>query len=437
VAAQYVLPPRHRADELLSHYWETHHPIFPAVSRSDFLRDFELIYAGTVAAAAAEDTHRMIYCMANLMFAIAERSMPPNTSQGDGSSEYFETAKKLLHFDIFGNFSFSLLQALVLSAQYLQSTEKPRQCWAIVGFGITTAQSIGLHLPEAMDNMRPESDGRLALSVWNCHRKSQHLGDSMLFAQSCRLFDVLHETLNLLYNEGPEVAPVIDIIGHSSRLEKELERWTQELPPQLRLDGGKESRGHAYFLRQRYLQVRIILMRPGLLHFIKTSTTTAWDLEQATTWYCANQSVEAAVEMAEISAQTHPNATPWWYQLQYCYNAGVTLMAARLSERLTEGSRIQKPDAGISNCALAIEACSFVSPTASRCLSMFESVASRLGREASSGGVDEEAQTEGDSQSRESMNPMFSWDESWPSLWTDNAFYPMNDQPWEDLLSLI
>jgi hypothetical protein len=378
----------------------------------------------------------MIHCLSNLMFALAERGKWRD-APSSAHWEYFGRAKRLLQFDIFGDLSFQVIQALVLCAQYLQSAEKrPRQCWVIVGLGIRAAQSMGLHLPEVVKNLESERDRHLAAVVWsclvtidrtlsmtlgrtptlslsaaravgiaNCVQAAQHgdnresTGPESFFCHSYRLFDILHEILVQLYREDPRAAPVLDVVGHTSRLEKELDRWTCGLPQRFNLQAAGNdaaARSQAYFLRQRYLQVCMILLRPGLSAIIKGASNAAnaeRDLEEAASWYCARRCIESAREMADIAtllvraqADSHNSTAtevitpcPWWYSVQFCYNSGVSLLAARLSARTAERMGVPQLDEAIGKCVQILRFYGSLSPAATRSLSAFSSVADKAG----------------------------------------------------------
>ena len=239
-----------------------------------------------------------------------------------------------------------------------------------------------------------------AVGVVNCTPEvapddgQESTGPDSFFCHSYRLFDILHEILLLLYREDPRAVPVIDVISHTSRLEKELDQWTRGLPEHLNFQsrqGSNDATGNqAYFLRQRYLQVCMILLRPGLSVIIKTAPGAGWDLEEATSWYCAKRCIEAAREMADIVVhQVHAQSDahsamkvtpcPWWYSVQFCYNAGVSLLAARLSSRTAERMGIRHLDESIVKCVEALKFYGSLSPTATRCLSAFSSVADKAG----------------------------------------------------------
>jgi hypothetical protein len=53
---------------------------------------------------------------------------------------------KSLTFQLVGRGSLELVQTLLLTAQYLQSTQMWGMCWNLVGLAVRLAQGIGLHL---------------------------------------------------------------------------------------------------------------------------------------------------------------------------------------------------------------------------------------------------------------------------------------------------
>ncbi|KAH7354341.1 fungal-specific transcription factor domain-containing protein [Plectosphaerella cucumerina] len=474
-AGLFDLPPREVADAYLETYWRMCHPVYPAISRIRYTEQFNAMYTGSLATA----DRRVVHCMANLIFAMAERSMvcplPSAEHQRPRPRDYFTTAKQLLQFNMFGEHSFSTLQALVLICQYLQSTQKSRQCWTTVGFAITIARSMGLHLAETRGSLKSTSDRFMALVLWNClvtldRTLSMTLGriptlsldlarlsssallkevpegsdvDHSFFIESCRLFDILHDILVSLYNEGPEVAQAADITRHALRLEKVLDTWLIELPATLNDTGANNVTSHGRFLKQRYLQVRIIAMRPGLLRFMNGAAspdTSPWNLEKAAVWYCANQSIDLAIDMAEMatmlvqSSEKTDNATPWWYQVQYCYNSALTLMAARMNENLASGPILEKIDHGIAKCTSVMEECARISPTASGALAMLGAVLQKLDRNMYSrapslpqfeavGGVSAQ---------------VFPWGDEWTPFDLDEAIFQQSEPSfWNNMFSTV
>ena len=205
------------------------------------------------------------------------------------------------------------------------------------------------------------------------------------FTHSYQLFDILHEILTSLYREGSKGSLGLEMLSHISRLERELDRWTRALPNDLSLLSPSPSLSQAHFLRQRYLQVLMILLRPGLSSIIKSTYSLERDLEEATTWYCASRCIEAATEMADISilqSQADAQGTsvaPWWYNVQFCYNAGASLLAARLSGKIAEKLGTQRLDESLGKCITTLKSYGSRCPTASRCLSAFSSVAEKAG----------------------------------------------------------
>ena len=426
ISSDYVLPPRRDAERLLQIYRSVHYPVYPAIRWDDFLVDISALYDGSV----PSNRCRMAHCLANLVFALAERSILRET-QGNAGPDYFERAKRLLQFDIFGDISFQGIQALILCAQYLQGVEKPRQCWVIVGLAIRAAQSIGLHVAEAVKNIQPLRDQCLASIVWSClvtidrtlsmtlgrpptlslsAARATGISNNVLIADqhecspqipsffiySYRLFDILHDILASLYGQGAKVPLGLEVLGHTSRLERELDRWTSGLPEELRLGSDNSAPlSQAHFLRQRCLQVLMILFRPGLSATIKSpsSATADQDLEEATTWYCTTRCIEAASEMVDIAIlQSEADArgtsvAPWWYNLQFCYNAGTSLLAARLSGKTAERLGPLRLDESLAKCIRTLKSYGSLN---SRCLSAFSSVAEKAGYVLPSMAIDDD-----------------------------------------------
>lgn len=71
---------------------------------------------------------------------------------------FFQRAKDFISLDSLGRGEVTLVQALLLMGQYLQSTDRSSMCWNIIGLAIRTAQLIGLDKPAR----RHLADGRMS-----------------------------------------------------------------------------------------------------------------------------------------------------------------------------------------------------------------------------------------------------------------------------------
>lgn len=73
-----------------------------------------------------------------------------------------------MRIDVIGGWSIELVQALILCAQFLQSTDEPHRYWTVVGTSIRMAESLGIHLPSTYQKLRVPSERVLAKRVWDC-----------------------------------------------------------------------------------------------------------------------------------------------------------------------------------------------------------------------------------------------------------------------------
>ncbi|KAI1045989.1 hypothetical protein LB505_013872 [Fusarium chuoi] len=62
--------------------------------------------------------------------------------------------------------SLELVQCLLVTSQYLQSTYNPHQTWMVIGSAIRMAQGLGLHLPETSANRPDPGERELLRRIW-------------------------------------------------------------------------------------------------------------------------------------------------------------------------------------------------------------------------------------------------------------------------------
>jgi hypothetical protein len=164
---QFVLPPRKTADYLLSVYWEFSQSVFPILNQLEFDKLYILLWTGSEEAFPDE---QVFYCILNLMFAMACKLDPNGTPKDSTKSAevFFERARSLSKFDLLEISRFPLVQVSLLMAQYLQSTNMPRQCIQSISLAVRIAQDIGLHLPSTISSLTNPHERELAKRIWQC-----------------------------------------------------------------------------------------------------------------------------------------------------------------------------------------------------------------------------------------------------------------------------
>jgi hypothetical protein len=158
----YVLPPRHVADSLMALYWKIVYPLYPYVDRYEIETAYQSLWTGHY-------DEPMFLCMLNIIFALScQLSDTIKPEQREASADvFFARARETLNFNVWQAGSIQSVQAFLLLAQYLQSTNDPHQCWIVVGLAIRTAQSLGLHLPETSEGVSSPRIRELLRKVWH------------------------------------------------------------------------------------------------------------------------------------------------------------------------------------------------------------------------------------------------------------------------------
>ncbi|KAL3477446.1 fungal-specific transcription factor domain-containing protein [Aspergillus californicus] len=319
----YVLPPRKTADSLMDVYWSYVFPLYPLVDSIRLREDYKQIWTGE----PLQSDENMLMCTLNVIFALACQLadfISPEEREPSAAA-FFSRAKDLLHFNLWDTGSASLIQCLLLMAQYLQSTDSAHQCWIVTGLAIRNAQSMGLHLPQNIARLQNPQEHQLARKIWHgCVLMDRVISmtfgrpamiskgscgavplpatvdeeyiasargveatqpadqPSMMafYAKSLELYEILNDVLLSLYKPVPEESPedIYDFYFNREtsegeltvfELDRALTKWTRSLPPHLREKPGPQFENimfhrQSVVLRARFLHVRMLLFRPIL-----------------------------------------------------------------------------------------------------------------------------------------------------------------------------
>lgn len=270
---------RRQADNFLLCYWEFVHPLFPVLHRPTFLRAYERLWvdnADTQPEFATEAEEATFTSTLNLVFAIGCKfsSLVDAAQKSSVADNFYQRSRQAYPFDILDSTSISLVQMLVLTGVYLQSTEYASRCWNSVGLAIRMAMSLGLHVDNSARKAGSQVEREMRRRIWHtCVNLDRLLamtfgrpsmidksnavpipamidddylsdrGEAVqppgihsrlgLFVSSCKLFEILEEILELFYRDtGPHkpgngvnnvaetVTPVLDF---NRRLDSFLE----------------------------------------------------------------------------------------------------------------------------------------------------------------------------------------------------------------------
>ncbi|KAK3663647.1 hypothetical protein LTR22_005589 [Elasticomyces elasticus] len=155
-----LLPLRRSADDYLACLWNFTHPVFPVLHKPIFVAQYDRLWHADVADSSSEDSYdeRTFLAILNIIFALGSRSSStiPAEESDSAANEFWDRSRRLFTYDILDRPSLSIVQLLLLSGVYLQSSQSASACWNTVGLAIRVAQSIGLHT---------ESDGGIQSGI--------------------------------------------------------------------------------------------------------------------------------------------------------------------------------------------------------------------------------------------------------------------------------
>ncbi|RBR08995.1 uncharacterized protein FIESC28_10058 [Fusarium coffeatum] len=385
-ALSYVLPPRRQADHLMELYWFYVDPLYPFLDRKRWTAAYNAIFAGTV----MDLNERVFMATLNVILALSTQLLESQSlEQREQSSEaFFRRAQELLPMNPWEPGSLELVQCLLVTSQYLQSTYNPHQTWMVIGSAIRMAQGLGLHLPETSASRSDPGERELLRRIWyGCvlmdrmvsvtHGRpamiSQHPtnavplptssttnGQSIIQnpeyysffvspTQSSRSKDKdAHSDSESADSEDEDLDRVV-------QLDRCISRWEAKLPVHLRwdlLESNKDeiARRQAVILRMRFLHARILLLRPVLSRFCLTQSpidkrpddNLQARVVQQGAMFCvttAQNMIETLVKHQSVDS-TVGLLPAWWYRVYYVYSAATVLIAAKLRSDVFSAAEI-------------------------------------------------------------------------------------------------
>ena len=171
-----VFPPRRTADEYMHCFWEFVHPIFPILHRTTFMAKYDALWLSDGGALQPNDAdteldETIFSSTLNLAFALGcqfSQVVAP-IRKSLLAEHFYQRHRKLFNFDILDSTSLPMVQMLLLTGVYLQSTKHASRCWNVVGLAIRAAQSLGLHLDQPVTKPDNQLNREMRRRIWwNC-----------------------------------------------------------------------------------------------------------------------------------------------------------------------------------------------------------------------------------------------------------------------------
>lgn len=288
-----ILPRRRSADSFVACYWEFCHPLFPVLHRPSFMKHYERLWSSDPHTNGEDPEplyglEEVIFTSTlNLVFALGCNfsNLVEPSQKNSVADDFYQRSRNLLLFEILDSTSMALVQMLLLTGVYLQSTQYANRCWNFVGLAIRVAQTLGLHLDNNGKKSPPQLEREMRRRVWftcvNLDRllamtfgrptmlsqswtvptpkliDDEYLSDTIeneqpagipsnlgLFVSSCRLFELLEEILRSFYSGDPtpdlskhETASSMakSLIEPVLQYNRRLDDFLASVPPYLRI----------------------------------------------------------------------------------------------------------------------------------------------------------------------------------------------------------
>ncbi|KAL4737406.1 fungal-specific transcription factor domain-containing protein [Aspergillus similis] len=172
----FALPPRALADHLVNCFFDHvyilypffHRPSFEAAYRNIWRAEDEPrvpltdLHIGLGSSAESGPRSIVFHSALNMIFALGCQfaDIPPEEIESVANS-FFLRGKRFIGLDFLDINTLGVVQALLITALFLQSSPYPSRCWHSVGVACRVALGLGLHEPDILAAVTPlESDIR-------------------------------------------------------------------------------------------------------------------------------------------------------------------------------------------------------------------------------------------------------------------------------------
>ncbi|KAK2000878.1 hypothetical protein LX36DRAFT_653935 [Colletotrichum falcatum] len=175
-SAEFALPPRQVADQLLGLYFGNVHIFYPWTHSVSFRQRYESLWTSTgypgssvgevgdIGLGGDRCPATSFFCALNAMFALGCEfsDMPQKES---ASATFSVRMKSLLHMGILDRGDLSHVQALLLAGHYLLASQNPIECYNVIGLACRCAVGLGLQSERHADRRLPV-ENEVRRRVW-------------------------------------------------------------------------------------------------------------------------------------------------------------------------------------------------------------------------------------------------------------------------------
>ncbi|KAJ5326711.1 uncharacterized protein N7506_009813 [Penicillium brevicompactum] len=167
----FSLPPRAFADHLVKRFFEKIYILYPIFHRPAFEAAYQNLWRGENepnippptdlqigigSKTESEPTSIVFLCALNLIFALGCQFADLASEQVESvANSFFLRAKHFIGLDFMDINTLGVVQSLLITALYLQSSPYPSRCWHSVGNACRVAFGLGLHKSDILATLTP------------------------------------------------------------------------------------------------------------------------------------------------------------------------------------------------------------------------------------------------------------------------------------------
>ncbi|KAG2733895.1 hypothetical protein G9P44_003420 [Scheffersomyces stipitis] len=418
-----LVPPRSIADRYIRNYFDFTYNLYPFVHKPTFMAAYDEIWS---ADAGSYEVDELFYSILNIIFAFGCRlSLDIDHQESFANADmYFERSQELLRFHLMDAGSLLLVQALILTGQYLQATTRSAGCWNIIGLAIRMAQGLGLHEEQNLESTNSYIEKEMKERLWHgCLMMdrivSMTLGRPMMvmhdsrmslpsaiddenilddsyvpssnpsymcfFNETVKLYDILADILKIFYSSSePEF---FDLFLSIFKIEERLHKFHENVPTHIKFGfelHEKPFRRQSIILHLRYLHLKMVLYRRVL--FPKKYAANRREIHSELISHTTNSisllCVEAAIELIQVvkkyRAEDIEILPASWYTVFYLYSAETVMLAAKLKPTLQEETSTEVFTTAWTNGLEMLAGYQDESESAVRCLKILEIMGERV-----------------------------------------------------------
>ncbi|KAM5353126.1 hypothetical protein ACJZ2D_016988 [Fusarium nematophilum] len=391
-----VLPIRHLTDRFLACYWDFVHPLFPLLQKHSFVAKYERLWLPNQRLSMGVEDMVFLSNL-NLTLAIGCQFCKDieSSEQHTMADQFFDRSRHVLRYDILGSTSLSVVQWLLLTAVYCQSTKHASRCWNSLGLAIRIAQSLGLHTEHPARQAKCQLECEMRRRLWHTcvvldrllamtfgrpcmigasystpipsmiddeHLQENGIGIQPpdvpsrmgLFVSSCRLFEIVADILSSFYAKNDDSklntdGPVQEMFADVLDFNRRLDEFSASIPDYLKTSRNSrpipsDNPGHINLQQQvlycRVLYARILSLRPMLLVETQSSQNqTQHCLSQTAALddgffnRCRNLCVDTAHELIETIHQQLETLyrSSGWHSVYFTFASATILLASTKS----------------------------------------------------------------------------------------------------------